>query len=269
MDAIVDSYVKSKAARHQRFDASIEEKNRPDLELDSLNSAFASVSPEKIVSWAASEFGESLVMSSSFGVESAALIHLATRHLPHIKIIFVDTGYLFPETFAFMEQLRHRLNLNIWTYRTRNDPFTYLRNTGEGDPTFRQNVEGCCAANKNEPFERAMAELQPRAWLRGIRRSQAETRQGVQFVETSPRYNCLAISPLLNWSTRQIHEYLKQHDLPRHPLFEKGYTSIGCNPLSCTRPISIGEDDRAGRWTGKGKIECGINLTDSLDSAKL
>jgi phosphoadenosine phosphosulfate reductase len=122
--------------------------------------------------------------------------------------------------------------------------------------------------NKNEPFERAMKELEPRAWLRGIRRAQSDTRKGAQFVEWNSRYNCYAVSPLLNWSTRDIYQYMKQHDLPYHPLYEKGYLSIGCNPLSCTRPVTAGEDPRAGRWTGQGKVECGINL-ESLDSSQL
>jgi phosphoadenosine phosphosulfate reductase len=180
----------------------------------------------------------------------------------------VDTGYLFPETFAHMEALRKRLNLNVWVYRTRNDPIQYLRDAGEGEPSWRNDVDRCCAMNKNEPFERAMKEIAPRAWLRGIRRAQSDTRRGAQFVEWNSRYNCHAVSPLLNWSTRDIYQYMKQHDLPYHPLYEKGYLSIGCNPLSCTRPVTAGEDPRAGRWAGQGKVECGINL-ESLDSSQL
>jgi phosphoadenosine phosphosulfate reductase len=114
-----------------------------------------------------------------------------------------------------------------------------------------------------------MRDLAPRAWLRGIRRNQADTRKASQFVEWSQRYNCYAVSPLLNWTGREIHQYMKQHDLPYHPLYEQGYASIGCNPLSCTRPIGAGEDPRSGRWSGSGKVECGINLTNSLDSAGL
>ncbi|HWB54113.1 MAG TPA: phosphoadenylyl-sulfate reductase [Tepidisphaeraceae bacterium] len=243
--------------------------SNPSMDYAAMNALLAAASPEKIISWAAAEFGNSLVMSSSFGADSAVLLHLATRHLPNIKIIFIDTGYLFPETFAFMEQLRRRFDLNIWSYRTRRDPFEYLRSAGEDNPSFRHDVEACCRANKNEPFERAMSDLHPRAWLRGIRRNQAETRREVQFIEHSLRYDCHAVSPLLNWDSRQIHDYLRQHDLPRHPLYEKGYASIGCNPLTCTRPITLGQDPRSGRWAGRQKLECGINLTDSLDSAKL
>jgi phosphoadenosine phosphosulfate reductase len=240
------------------------------LDLQALNPMFESTDPAKIVQWAVSQFGRDLVMSSSFGAESAALIHMAHSAQPGIRIIFVNTGYLFPETHQFMEDLRRRFNLNVWTYRTRNDPIAYLRKAGEENPTWRKDIESCCAANKIEPFQRAMAEIAPKAWLRGIRRNQNSLRQERQFVEWSARYNCFAVSPLLNWGAREIHAYLKQHDLPYHPLWDKGYTSIGCNPLSCTRPVGEGDDPRAGRWTGQDKIECGINVSkNSLDSANL
>jgi phosphoadenosine phosphosulfate reductase len=240
------------------------------LELDALNPLFEAADPTKIVQWAATQFGNELVMSSSFGAESAVLIHMATRVNPHTRIIFVNTGYLFPETHKFMEELRLRFDLNVWTYRTKNDPIAFLRAAGEENPQWRKDVDSCCAANKNEPFERAMKELTPKGWLRGIRRNQSTLRKDRKFIEWSPRYNCYAISPLLNWGPREMHAYLKANDLPYHPLWEKGYASIGCNPLSCTRPVGEGEDPRAGRWTGQDKFECGINITNnSLDSANL
>lgn len=249
--------------------SAIETETADKLDLDALGPMLEAKDPEQIVAWSAAQFGEGLVMSSSFGAESALLIHMAIQSLPDIKIVFTDTGYLFPETFAFMEQLRQRYKLNVWTYRTRNDPFAYLNAAGEKDPTWRENVDGCCGANKNEPFERAMKELRPAGWLRGIRRNQAETRASRQVLEWSKRYDCYAISPLLSMTSKDIFAYMKRHDLPYHPLYEKGYASIGCNPLSCTRPIMPGEDPRAGRWSGKNKIECGINVDNSLDSAQL
>ena len=240
--------------------------NQPNLDLDALNAMFETQHPSRIIQWAYAQFGDGLVMTSSFGEQAACLIHLAAQIKPDIKIIFIDTGYLFPETFHFLEQLRRQFNLNVWSYRTRQDPFSYLRAAGEGDPTWRKDIPACCAANKNEPMERAMRDLGPRAWLRGIRKQQAETRKKASFIEWSPRYGCYALSPILNWSSKEVGQYMKEHDLPYHPLVEKGYLSIGCNPTSCTRPIQIGEDPRAGRWSGTGKLECGIN---SLDSAGL
>jgi phosphoadenosine phosphosulfate reductase len=240
--------------------------DRQQLDPDVLNELFERQHPSKIIQWAAGQFGGGLVMTSSFGEQAAVLLHLAATAKPDIKIIFVDTGYLFPETHQYMEQLRRRMNLNIWTYRTRHDPISYLSSAKEEDPTVRRDIAACCAANKNEPMERAMRDLGPRAWLRGVRRGQAKTREDAKFLEWAPRYGCYAVSPLLNWTSRDVGLYMKEHDLPYHPLVEKGYLSIGCNPLSCTRPVQIGEDPRSGRWSGTGKLECGIN---SLDSAGL
>lgn len=242
-----------------------------ELDLDALNAMFETSDPANIVRWAAAHFGpQDLVMSSSFGAESAVLLHMATQEAPGIKVVFVDTGYLFPETHLFMEQLRRRLDLNVWSYRTMQDPIAWLARAGETDPAFRKDRDVCCAVNKNEPFERAMAELRPKAWLRGVRRDQADTRKGLRFVQWDRRFQLYSVSPMLNMDRRALHAYLKRHDLPYHPLFDKGYASIGCNPLSCTRPIQIGEDARAGRWAGTDKIECGINVdNNSLDSAQI
>jgi phosphoadenosine phosphosulfate reductase len=240
----------------------------PQLDLPELNAMFESAHPSKIVEWAVAQWGDEIVTTSSFGAESALMIHLAIQHKPDIKVIMIDTGYLFPETWRHMEDMRRRFNLNVWVYRTKNDPIAWLKEHGGGDPTWRNDVEACCAANKNEPMDRAMAELRPKAWFRGIRRNQADTRKAARFVEWNTRYNCYAVSPLLNWSSKDIYQYMKQNDLPYHPLYEQGYASIGCNPLSCTRAVQAGEDPRAGRWAGTGKVECGLHLG-SLDDAKL
>ncbi len=236
------------------------------LDLDVLNPAFEKQSAQQIIDWSYRQFGDDLVMTSSFGDQAAVLIHLATQIKPDIRIIFVDTGYLFPETHLFMEQVRQRFNLNVWTYRTKNDPVQWLKTAAENEPTWRNDIDACCAANKNEPMERAFKTIGAKAYLRGIRREQNAKRQNDEFIQWAPRYGSYAISPMLNWSRKDIGLYMKQHDLPYHPLIEKGYLSIGCNPLSCTRPVQIGEDPRSGRWAGTGKLECGIN---SLDSANL
>ena len=236
------------------------------LDLDVLNPAFEKMDAVKIIDWSYRQFGEDLVMTSSFGDQAVVLIHLATQIKPDIKIIFIDTGYLFPETHVFMEQVRQRFNLNVWTYRTKNDPLQWLKTAGENEPTWRNDIDACCAANKNEPMERAFKTIGAKAYLRGIRREQNIKRQTDKFIEWSPRYGCYAIAPMLNWTRKDVGLYMKQHDLPYHPLVEKGYLSIGCNPLSCTRPVQIGQDPRSGRWAGTGKLECGIN---SLDSANL
>ena len=229
-------------------------------QIQELNARLDAARPADIVRWAADEFGRDLIMTSSFGAESMCLIHLATQAKPDIRIIFVNTGYLFPETIRFMEQVRGRFDLRVLEYHSHHDPFVYLTVHGEVDPRCRNDVDACCAANKNEPFDRAMRELAPAAWLRGVRADQSETRARMATVQWSKRNNCWAISPLLRWSTQQVHGYMKSHDLPYHPLWELGYASIGCNPHTCTRPVGEAGDARDGRWAGLDKKECGINL---------
>ena len=191
------------------------------LDLPEINTMLDARTPPQIVQWAAAEFGERLIMTSSFGAESAVLLHMAAQVMPRIRVVMVDTGYLFPETHAFMEQLRLRFDLNVWIYKTKHDPIRFLSDASETDPSWRNNIDNCCGANKNEPFDRAMKELAPAAWLRGIRRDQADTRKSRQVVEWSQRNGCYAVSPLLPWSGRDIGLYMKQHDLPYHPLVGK------------------------------------------------
>jgi phosphoadenosine phosphosulfate reductase len=224
------------------------------------NARLEQAEPRVIAGWACATFGARLAMTSSFGADAMCMIHLATRALPSIRIIFVNTGYLFPETLAFMEEMRQKYHLHVREFHTRHDPVAWLTVNGEPDPRVRNNVPACCGANKNPVMDRAMAALQPAAYLRGVRADQTAERAGMKIVEWMERYRAWAISPLLRWSSRQVFDYMRQNDLPHHPLWEQGYTSIGCNPVTCTRPVSLGEDDRAGRWAGTGKKECGINL---------
>ncbi len=232
----------------------------PAFDVEKINADFQTRDPAELVQWAAETFGTDLIMTSSFGAESMCLIHLAVSVRPDIPIVLVNTGYLFPQTLAFMEAMRQRFHLNVREYHSRNDPVVWLTVNGEPDPRVRRNVEACCAANKNEVFDRAMRELAPAAWLRGVRAHQSDHRATMQSVQWNKRVNCWAISPLLGWSHRDIHHYMKKHELPYHPLWELGYNSIGCNPETCTRPVGTDEDQRSGRWAGLEKKECGIHL---------
>ncbi len=224
------------------------------------NKVTANMSPPEIVRWAADTFGPRLIMTSSFGAESMCLIHMATRAIPDIPIVFINTGYLFPQTLLFMETMRRQYRLNILEFHTEHDPIVWLSVNGEPDPRTRRDVEACCRANKNSVFDRAMQSLAPAAWLRGIRADQSAHRSQMQTLEANRRTGSLAISPLLRWTTKDIHQYMRHHDLPYHPLWNEGYTSIGCNPETCTRPLTAGEDSRDGRWSGMDKKECGIHL---------
>ncbi len=224
------------------------------------NRLTADMTPPEIVRWAVDTFGSGLIMTSSFGAESMCLIHMAQTAMPGIPIVFINTGYLFPQTLLFMETMRRQYNLNVLEFHTQHDPIVWLSINGETDPRTRRDVEACCRANKNSVFDRAMQSLSPVAWLRGVRADQSEHRSQMQVVEANRRTVALAISPLLRWTSRDIHQYMRLHELPYHPLWHEGYTSIGCNPETCTRPLADGQDGRQGRWSGLDKKECGIHL---------
>ena len=197
------------------------------------------------------------------------LLHMATRVLPDIRIIMIDTGYLFPETWAHMEDLRRRLDLNVWVYRTRNDPIEYLHKAGEENPTFRNDRDACCAVNKNEPINRAMKELVPRAWLRGIRRDQTADRKAAAVCGLVDPLRLLRDFPAVEVGQPgdfRLHEKA-QSSLPS--AIRKGLCVDRMQPALLHAPITTGDDPRSGRWAGTDKVECGINLANSLDSSHL
>jgi phosphoadenosine phosphosulfate reductase len=206
------------------------------------------------VRWAVEQFGGSLVMSTSFGAQSAVMLHLATRIVPNIPVVFVDTGYLFPETYRFADLLRDRLRLNLKVYRAVESPAWIEARHGR---LWEKGAEGIDAYNqiaKVEPMQRALSELGARAWLAGLRRSQSSSRGSLPVVGIQDGRT--KILPIVTWSDRDVHRYLSENDLPYHPLWEKGYVSIG--DVQTTRPLTADITAEETRFFGI-KRECGIH----------
>lgn len=196
------------------------------------------------------------VLTSSFGAQSAVSLHLLTQVQADIPVILIDTGYLFPETYVFIEQLQERLQLNLYTYRSLKSPAWQEAQHGQ---RWLQGVEGIEAYNfdnKVEPMQRALRELQVGTWFTGVRRSQADSRVNTPFIAHSGDY--YKVAPLADWSDRDVFEYLNQHDLPYHPLWEKGYVSIG--DVHTTRALHEVESAEETRFFGL-KRECGLHDT--------
>jgi phosphoadenosine phosphosulfate reductase len=214
--------------------------------LDELSAAFESVHPLDVLRWAGDEFGDELLVTASFG--DAVLAHLANRAIPGVEIVLLDTGYLFAETTWYAERLRSQFGLNLRVVQPRPDvePDQWLH-----DP------DGCCAARKVEPLQRALEGK--RAWVTGLRRADSPTRADAPIVHFDPFRDVVKINPLATWSDDDVADYRHLEQLPAHPLSDKGYASIGCWP--CTRSVGPGEDARAGRWAGTGKTECGLHVT--------
>ncbi len=219
-------------------------------DIQALNKRFADAHPVEIIRWAVETFPPDVALTSSFGARSAVLIHMAIQVDPKINIRLVDTGLLFPETLEFVEQLKRRFNLNLTVVRSKLNVEQFLKeHAGQapGHPDF------CCSDWKVEATERALAGL--RCWITGIRRDESATRAQTPFVELLEN-GMVKVAPLAAWSSKQQHAYMQEHDLPYHPLWEKGYTSIGCWP--CTLKPVDPNDPRSGRWAGQDKTECGI-----------
>jgi phosphoadenosine phosphosulfate reductase len=216
-----------------------------------LNAAFAGKHPTDIIRWTVETFRPDVAMTSSFGAESACLIHMAVQVDPSLSIRMVDTGFLFDETVQFMEELKKRFKLNVSVFRTKMDVEKFKQAHAHLPP---EHPDYCCGDYKVEATERALAGL--RAWITGIRRSQAATRAQTPFVEVLSS-GLVKVAPLAAWTPKDIHAYMTQHDLPYHPLWHKGYASIGCWP--CTQKPLDPNDPRSGRWAGQSKTECGIH----------
>jgi phosphoadenosine phosphosulfate reductase len=206
------------------------------------------------IAWAAEQFGPSLVLSTSFGAQAAVMLHLATRIVPEIPVVFIDTGYLFPETYQFADELTKRLRLNLKVYRAAETPESMEARRGK---LWVQGAEGLDEYNqirKVEPMQRALSELGAGAWLAGLRRSQSSTRESLPVVSTQD--GRIKVLPIVDWTDRDIHRYLTENGLPYHPLWEKGYVSIG--DVHTTRPLTADMTAEETRFFGI-KRECGIH----------
>jgi phosphoadenosine phosphosulfate reductase len=224
------------------------------LDLEKLNESFEGRKPEEIIAWAVKEFSPRVAMTSSFGPESGVLLHMVSRIDPTVPVLFLETGYHFPETLEYRDRLAALFGLKQ-VVDLKGDPEKRRRLVEEnaGVP-YEKNPDMCCQINKVEPLDQAIKGYE--AWMSGIRRHQTDFRKSIRIVEEYEGA-IYKISPLANLTSRDAWWYLKEHNIPQHPLYEKGYLSIGCWP--CTRPIQSGDDERSGRWAGKSKTECGIH----------
>lgn len=213
-------------------------------------------SPQQVVRWAVEVFGSGLVMTTSFGLNGVALIHMLQEVTKDVPLIFVDTGYLFEETLEVGRRIEATYKVKVLTWRPRLSIEAQARQHGPDLHACQPDL--CCALRKVEPMRRAMAELGPIAVINGRARSQSNTRRNLPIVEWQQAP--VRVNPLAFWTRRQVEDYVQAHQVPHNPLHEAGYLSIGCRP--CTRPVHEDEHVRAGRWAGLGKAECGLWTTD-------
>jgi len=194
-----------------------------------------------------------LALVSSFGAESVALLHLASKVRPDVQVIFIDTMMLFPETLTYQREVARKLGLRrVQVVRA---------DTAAGDPDgtlHRRDPNACCDLRKTDVLEQALRGYG--GWITGRKRFQSGSRTDLPAFEVEASSGRLKVNPLAHWSTRDVADYMEENALPRHPLVARGYASIGCAP--CTTPVAAGEDPRAGRWRGQSKEECGIHFVE-------
>lgn len=209
---------------------------------------------EDRVGWALENLPGEHVVTSSFGAQAAVMLHLLTRQKPEIPVVFIDTGYLFPETYRFVDELTDKLDLNLKVFRASISSAWQEARFGQ---RWTQGGEGLAAYNRDnkvEPMERALASLGVGTWFAGLRRQQSESRATIPFVENSAERR--KVHPIADWTDRDVHRYLRKHRLPYHPLREKGYVSIG--DVHTTRSLNDVKTPDETRFFGI-KRECGLH----------
>lgn len=224
------------------------------IEINSLNIKFEAESPGEILQWACKTFSlDKIATTSSFQSQSVPLLHQISKYTPGLLVYFIDTGFHFPETLIFRDQLVSEFGLNIKILKSRRLSESNGRQTRE---LYRDNSDLCCYINKVKPFKDVKGKL--KAWVTGIRRDQTKVREKtpVLSIDSDGLYK---ICPMAAWNHEEIWSYITEYDLPVHPLFYKGYRSIGCMP--CTRPVLPDESERDGRWPDEIKTECGLHIS--------
>ena len=206
------------------------------------------------VEWAMENLPGNFVLSSSFGIQSAVMLHMLTQVKADIPVLLTDTGYLFPETYQFIDQLTDRLKLNLHVYSAKESAAWQLARYGEQWNKGIDELKQYNRMNKVEPLERGLTELGANTWFSGVRRQQSGHRQGLSVV-TTLRGN-YKVHPIINWTNRDVHQYLTKHGLPYHPLWEEGYVSVG--DVHSSKPLSAGMSEEDTRFSGMQR-ECGLH----------
>lgn len=223
-------------------------------DIERINRKLDGLSAEQRVEWALRHLPENHVLTSSFGIQAAVMLHLVTRIRPRLPVILIDTGYLFPETYRFVDELTERLGLDLRVYRAPLSPSWQETRYGRLWEQGLPGIERYNRLNKVEPLQRALVELDVGTWFTGLRRDQAESRARLPVVRMKD--GRFKIHPVIDWNNRDVHRYLKRHGLPYHPLWEHGYVSVG--DTHTTRPLQAGMRSEDTRFFGL-KRECGIH----------
>jgi phosphoadenosine phosphosulfate reductase len=223
-------------------------------EIEAANLGLADRTPQEILRWAVERFHPRLTMATAFGAEGCCLIHMLADIEPNVRIFNLDTGYQFPETLELRERIKARYGIEVEYIRPELTVAEY--EAEHGGPLYVHRPDQCCYDRKVLPLRRAIVGYD--AWISAIRRDQTADRGQADLLQWDAKFALVKINPLLAWTRKDVWGFIYKHDVPYNPLHDRGYPSIGCWP--CTRPVGDAEDERAGRWAGRVKKECGLHV---------
>jgi phosphoadenosine phosphosulfate reductase len=216
--------------------------------------------PQQTLAWAFETFGSRVAISSAFGAEGMVLIDIASRVRKDFRLFTIDTEFLFPETYSLMDKIEEKYGFTIEKVYPQLSPEEQERVHGAG--LWGREPDRCCNLRKVEPLRRKLGELD--AWITSIRRDQTSVRAGARKVEWDAKFGLVKVNPIADWTSKQVWNYIHQHDVPYNALHDQDYPSIGCT--HCTRAVRPGEDPRTGRWPGFAKTECGLHMIEPVAS---
>jgi phosphoadenosine phosphosulfate reductase len=229
-------------------------------DLDEAADRLAGAHPQEILSWAVETYFPRLTMATAFGPEGCVILHMLAEINPRVRVFNLDTGYQFPETLELRERIAERYGIEVELVRASSDVAEY--EAANGGPVYATDPDRCCHDRKLVPLRRAVEGYE--AWISAIRADQSSHRAQARVVGWDAKFDLVKVNPLLNWTKRDVWAFVVTNKVPYNPLHDQGYPSIGCWP--CTRAVKPGDDERAGRWAGQAKTECGLH---SLDSSQL
>lgn len=225
-------------------------------ELAACSQSMETAEPESILEWAAQRYGDRFTMATAFGPEGMVILEMLSRVSPSTPVFNLDTGYQFPETLALRDRVAELYGIHVELMKPELTVLEY--ESLNGGPVYKTDPTRCCGDRKLAVLQRAARGKY--AWASAIRREQSPDRAVASIIGWDPKFHLVKVSPLANWTKKQVWDRIVQGNIPYNPLHDQGYTSIGCWP--CTRAVLLGEDERAGRWSGTGKTECGLHTRD-------
>lgn len=214
-------------------------------------------SPKEILAWAVERYFPRLTMATAFGPEGCCIIHMLAEIEPRVRVFNLDTGYQFAETLAMRDVIAGRYGIEVELVRPEMDVAAF--EAANGGPLYNREPDQCCYHRKVVPLRRALEGYE--AWISGIRRDQSPFRRNTPVVGRDKKFELDKVSPLIDWTREDVWRFVTENRVPYNPLHDQGYASIGCWP--CTRAVPEGDDERAGRWVGFDKTECGLHVDDS------